>query len=620
MKSIMYLLIFIPFIGLGQTISTFAGTGVSGYGGDGLIATNAKFGIFGGIACDINNNYLYIADGNNNRIRKVDMITNIITTIAGTGTSGFSGDDSLAINAKLNSPNNVAVDKYGNVYINDAGNNRIRKIDTFGIITTYAGTGYSGDTGDNGPATAATFYSIIGIATDDTANLYLCDPINNKIRKIQFATNIITTVIGTGVPGYTGDNGPATAADIHAGHDISIDHQGNMYIVDYDNYRIRKVTASTGIITTFAGNGAWAYTGDGILATNAPIDPNFVTTDFNGNVIISDFGNFRIRTINKLTNIISTTAGNGISGFYGDGGPATDAEFYYVYKTCFDNCGNLYIADGNNYRVRKITYPQALPTMTITASYDSFCAGNSVTLMSSYAATVPGTAGYQWIVNGSAVSGATSSTYNYNPASGDSVRCVLTFSSNCGGSVVSSNTVNMTLVSSITPTIALPTGIFYASAGTVITVNAVLTDTPISYLINWFNKGVWFAGTTTPWVTYTKTMAIDSITAHIAPSGFCYDSAVSSVEVVIDSVLGVQSVGIGMGVRLYPNPAHDVLELETSGNCCHWQIMDLPGRGILQGDIKGNRTKIDIERLPAGVYVVRIDGIVAGRFVKLSEP
>ena len=159
----MYLLIFIPFIGLGQTISTFAGTGVSGYGGDGLIATNAKFGIFGGIACDINNNYLYIADGNNNRIRKVDMITNIITTIAGTGTSGFSGDDSLAINAKLNSPNNVAVDKYGNVYINDAGNNRIRKIDTFGIITTYAGTGYSGDTGDNGPATAATFYSIIGI-------------------------------------------------------------------------------------------------------------------------------------------------------------------------------------------------------------------------------------------------------------------------------------------------------------------------------------------------------------------------------------------------------------------------------------------------------------------------
>jgi len=115
-------------------------------------------------------------------------------------------------------------------------------------------------------------------------------------------------------------------------------------------------------------------------------------------------------------------------------------------------------------------------------------------------------------------------------------------------------------------------------------------------------------------------MAIDSISAHIAPSGFCYDSAVSGVEVVIDSVLGVQGIGIGTGVRLYPNPAQDIIELETSGNCCHWQIMDLTGRGILQGDIKGNITKIDIERLPAGVYMVRINGIVAGRFVKLSEP
>ena len=619
----LYLVLLLLFWGefaCGQIITTIAGNGISGGGGDSVLATIAEIAQPDGIAVDEHNNII-IAERLYNKIRRVDGMTNIITTIVGTGVSGFYGDGGPADNCELSNCIYVSCGKNGSLYISDNGNRRIRVVDTLGIISTYAGTGASGDSGDYGAATSATFQSVTGTSIDTFGNLYIPDVVSNRIRKITYATGIITTVAGIGTPGFSGDGSVATAAAINGCQGLATDRAGNIYLADRNNFRIRKIDITTGIINTIAGTGgSAAYTMDSIPATDAPMDPWYIGIDNSNNIYVADFYNYRIRKIDALTGLIYTVVGNGTAGFMGDGGPAESAEINGTGTIVFDKCGNLYFPDVYNNRVRKVTIPQSPPTITITASDDSFCAGNSVTLLSSYTASVPGTAGYQWIVNSSPVSGATNSSYNYNPASGDSVRCVLTFTSNCGGAVVSSNTLNMTLVSSITPTIALPTGIFYASAGTVITVNAALADTPISYLINWFNKGVWFAGTTTPWVTYTKTMAIDSITAHIAPSGFCYDSAVSGVEVVIDSVLGVQSMAIGTGVRLYPNPAHDFLELETNGNCYQWQIMDLLGKAITQGDVKGIRTEINIERLPVGVYVIRIDGIVAGRFVKLSEP
>ena len=623
MKSICLIILLVcEFKVSGQIISTIAGNGVSGFGGDGIPATNSPLNGPVDIIFDKNNN-MYLSDCGNYRIRKIDAISGIISTIAGTGIAGYSGDGGLATNAQINQPTYMSIDSIGNIFFVDPYNNRIRKIDTSGIISTIAGNGTSGSSGDGGQATNATLFEIYGIANDSHGNLFMASSSGCKIRKVDIVSGIISTIVGTGACGFSGDGGAPVTSTLNYPHDIEFDRQGNYYISDYSNERVRKVDISTNVISTFAGMGAFAYEGDSVPATSTSINPWSTTADFEGNIYVADWGNFRVRIINYLNDSIYTTAGTGTSGFTGDGMSAIIAEIKHPYHVRIDKCGNLCIADGDNRRVRKVTIPQSPPTITITAADDSFCAGNSVTLMSSYTATVSGTAGYQWIVNGSVVSGATNSSYNYNPASGDSVRCVLTFSSNCGGAIVSSNTVNMTLVSSITPTIALPTGILYASAGTVVTVNAVLTDTPISYLIYWFNKGVWFATTTTPWVTYTKTMAIDSISAHIAPSGFCYDSAVSGVEVVIDSVLGVQGIGIGTGVRLYPNPAHDVLVLETNGlqsGLHQWQIMDLLGRGMLQGKVTGNGTEIDIERLPAGVYVVRIDEIVAGRFVKLSEP
>ena len=612
---IVLLLLFCSEFAFGQVITTVAGNGINGFSGDGNPATNASISGILGITLDKYNN-IYIADRMNNRIRKVDVATGIINTIAGTGIAGFGGDGGLADTARFNEPGFLAFDSIGNLYISDYSNHRIRKIDTNGFISTYAGTGASGGYGDYVPASSATFISVGGIATDVNGNLYITDISDYKIREIEFSTSIIHTVAGTGIAGFTGDGDLAKTATIDFVHDLTVDRIGNIYLADETNQRIRKITSGTGIINTIVGTGAFAWTGDSLPATLSPINPYSVAVDEFGNVFIADSYNNRIRKMNFLTNILTTIAGNGTAGFLGDGESADSAEFNNLGHVCFDNCGNLFIVDGDNFRIRKVTIPQPPPTISITASDDSFCAGNSVTLMSSYAASLPGTAGYQWIVNGSEVSGATNSSYNYNPASGDSVRCVLTFASNCGGAIVSSNTVNMTLVSSITPTIALPTGFIYASAGTVITVNAALTDTPISYLINWFNKGVWFAGTTTPWVTYTKTMAIDSITAHIAPSGFCYDSAVSGIEVVIDSVLGLQHVMAGTGVRFYPNPAHDVLAIVSGNSMQTIELMNVYGKVVEQLNVSGNNKSINVKELPTGLYFVQVDGVMAGKFLK----
>ena len=330
------------------TITTIAGTGERGFGGDGGPAIQAQLDAPTGVAVDGEGN-LYIADRDNSRIRKVDSI-GTITTIAGGG--GFGEDGGPATQARLNLPYGVAVDSAGNLYIADTNNDRIRKVDSAGTITTIAGTGEQGFGGDGGPATQARLNYPYGVAVDGAGNLYIADQYNNRIRRVD-STGTITTIAGTEKRGFSGDGGPAIQAPLFLPTGVAVDGAGNLYIADQYNHRIRKVD-STGTITTIAGTGERRFGGDGGPAIQAQLDePTGVVVDGAGNLYIADLANHRIRKVDS-TGTITTIAGTGERGFGGDGGPATQARLNYPYGVAVDGAGNLYIADLANHRIRKV--------------------------------------------------------------------------------------------------------------------------------------------------------------------------------------------------------------------------------------------------------------------------
>jgi trimeric autotransporter adhesin len=293
----------------------------------------------------------------------------IITTIAGDGNAGFSGDGGLATEAELDTPVAVILDEAGNFYIADRHNNRIRKVITpTNVITTVVGSGLppgnGGFSGDNGPATAARLNHPIGLALDKAGNLYIADALNNRIRKIISATGVITTVAGDGSMAYGGDNGLATNAQLQPS-DVVVDDEGNLYIADANNNRIRKIIVATAIITTVAGSGATGhgnggFSGDGGLATAAQLNyPVRIALDGEGNLYVADADNNRIRKVIVATGVITTVAGSGPpgfanGGFSGDGGPATSAQMDFPAGIAIDALGNLYIADNANNRIRKV--------------------------------------------------------------------------------------------------------------------------------------------------------------------------------------------------------------------------------------------------------------------------
>ena len=367
----------------GQIITTVAGgvIGHGGYWGDGGPATAAQISLFGSLAVDANGN-IYIADGGNQRIRKVDAITGIITTVAGTGVAGYSGDGLLATNAKLNAPNEVSVDGNGNIYISDVNNYRIRKVDmASGIITTFAGNGTNGYSGDGFPATAAEINGGF-TAWDAFGNMYLDDGANYRIRKIDPIGNI-STIAGIGTGGCTSDGAPATSAIISGGS-IGTDGLGNVYYTTWDSCTsVHKINISTGITTRVAGKSdhiGSPYSGDGILATSCHIYPFGTVVNGIGEIYIADYINQRIEKVDTF-GIIHTIAGTGVSGFSGDGGLATSAKISYPENVAVDICGNVYIADFNNARVRKVTQPPILiiPTIVL-AGVITASAGTSVTV------------------------------------------------------------------------------------------------------------------------------------------------------------------------------------------------------------------------------------------------
>jgi trimeric autotransporter adhesin len=387
-------------VGPDGVLTVIAGNGLPGFEGDGGPATSAQFNYVHGLAVDGAGN-LYIADTNNNRIRKITP-GGVITTVAGKGTWGASGDGGPAVSAQLAGPRGLAVDAAGNLLIADSGNNRIRRVSPAGIITTIAGTkgGIGGDggsataaelnypvaiavhpngnlfiadrynhrvrmvnaagvistiagstagfDGDGGPAPQAKLFDPRGVAVDAAGNVYIADAGNNRIRMVDNA-GIIRTVVGSASAGFSGDGGPAALAQISLPVELAVDERGNLLIADRGNFRVRQVN-SEGIITTVAG-----INDDGGLATSAQLNyPNGVAADAAGNIFIADTDSQRIRRI-SADGIITTVAGNGAAGFRGDGGPATSAQLNYPSAVAVDAFGNLFIADTRNQRIRKVT-------------------------------------------------------------------------------------------------------------------------------------------------------------------------------------------------------------------------------------------------------------------------
>jgi type IX secretion system substrate protein/carboxypeptidase family protein len=274
--------------------------------------------------------------------------------VAGTGVAGYSGDGGPASAAQMNRPVVIAFDVIGNMYIADAGGNRIRKIDPFGIITTVAGNGVAGFSGDGGPATAANLNRPEFVRVDAAANIYISDMSNYRLRKVNVA-GIITTIAGNGSPGATGDGGPATAASISPA-DVAFDTKGNLLVCDYDGNRVRRIDAS-GIITSIVGNGSPTYAGDGGPATAASIHgPCTLCFDLTGNLLIADWWNYVVRKIDT-SGVITTIAGTGVSGYSGDNGPATSAQLSSPDGLITDSSGNIFISDQGNYRIREIVVP-----------------------------------------------------------------------------------------------------------------------------------------------------------------------------------------------------------------------------------------------------------------------
>lgn len=341
-------------------VTTIAGSSVAGYSGDGGNANSALFNNPSALALDATYTNLYISDQSNNCIRKIKLNTNVITKVAGSGTSGFAGDGSAALSAQLNSPAGIAVNAAGDIFISDKGNNRIRKVTVSnGNISTIAGTGVAGFSGDGLVATNAKINNPAGIALDGAGNIYFADRSNSRIRKITITNGYISTIAGNGNTTFGGDGGLATAAAIKTPNNIVLDAATPTAIYVSDgNFRIRKINLADNKISTLAGTGIRGYSGDGAAALNAMLSfvsfgaiNNSISIDATGNIFFAD-GSNRIRRINKATSIITTIGGNNSYG--GDGGLAANALLKNPGGIAVDASGNIFIADFNNHRIRRV--------------------------------------------------------------------------------------------------------------------------------------------------------------------------------------------------------------------------------------------------------------------------
>lgn len=594
-----------------QTITTIGGTGslvCSGDNGPATVAgiTNPTYGAFDG-----SGNYIF-CDYNAKRIRRIDP-SGIITTIAGNGLGTYTGDGSVATATGIDRPHSVKLDTLGNLYITQHNNNVIRKVDiSSGIITTIAGTGLGTFSGDGGPATAASLWDPQDVAIDKWGNLYIADMYNYRVRKVD-AMGIITTVAGTGVMAFGGDGGPATDAQLAFPGGVAVDDTGNLYVADASSFscRVRKINTS-GIITTIAGNGGSTYAGDGVPATLASMAPFTVALDAHNNIFISDRYNHRVYKVDNITGLFYCIAGNGLADDGGDGGLATSASLHTPTGVAIDKCDNVYIPTigditipSTGRRIRKITYSTAsIADIGISVfPNDSVCAGTVVTYTASV--TSGSTGGYQWYKNSVAITGATNVTYTYTPTGGDDIYCVYTGIDVCSFSgMPSSNVVHMVVTPLALPTITL-TGPASATIGSTVTVNATVSGTGSSYTIKWYKNSALFNTSTVPITTYVKATGTDVIAAKVSSTDVigCYDTTTSDGYTILVGPNEVGNKGIlPLALAIHPNPANDVLYID--GEVSTYRVLSVVGAVLLEEHAAKPVSSIGLSLLAPGMYIL----------------
>jgi len=610
MKQVSLLLCCIAFFHVSrcQTITTIGGTGSGGFSGDGGPATLASIAGAWGVCLD-ETGLLYVVDGNNYRIRTINS-SGIINTFAGSYDTTYSGDGGPATAAGIK-PRDVASDGNGNTYLACQNHNRVRMVNSAGIITTLAGNGGAGYSGDGWPATAAQVGGASRVATDKRGNIYIAHA--SVLRRVD-AAGIITTVAGSSASGFGGDGGPATAALFNSITGIALDDTGNIYVMDGANYRIRKIDLD-GIVTTIAGTGSASYSGDGGPASVAGVPGGgHLAIDALNNIYLSDVSTHRVRKI-STGGIISTIAGTGVAGFSGDGGPAILAQLWNPYGIAVDSTGNVYLGVASNLRVRMIDYNNNMPAFSGGHSQAlAVCENSGATSLAALLTVTDADAGQPltWVLstapaNGTAVvSFAATSTggavipsgVSYTPAAGFWGNDTFTVRIDDGITAYKS-----TIYVMVAPFHAGPlSGPDSVCTGGVVTIAGSATGGVWSSsnpsVASVSTGGVVTAtGTGTAIISYTVTNACGTITATHPFKVFYTPECPTAVnECTLSDVANV-----------FPNPCSSELHVAVRQKA-YVKLVDVTGREVARAVVDENHSTISLAGVPPGMLFVIVTG------------
>ena len=554
----------------------------------------------------------------------------IVITVAGNNTMGNTGDGGPAINASVDRVGGIVLDAMGNLYISTW--TKIRKVNPIGIISTFAGTGTNGFAGDGGFAINAKFNGPNGLCFDPSGNLLVADGGNNRIRKIDPA-GIITTIAGNGISGYSGDGGPAVNAQLSTPAGIKTDGAGNIYFLDWGNNCLRKIDPS-GIITTIAGTGSPTFSGDGGLATSAGMDPYGLEIDAIGNIYIGT-GNFRVRKINT-SGVISTYAGNGTLGYSGDGGPALNAQFRTPSTVAFDTNGNLFIGDGNSYVVRKVGLClPPLPEICM-VQVDSLSENNIIywdkslyTLADTFY-IYRDTANDNYALIGkvpyATLSMFTDTVRSLYAANGDpnasSWRYKISYAGPCGASRVVSQMspwhqtlfminsgssfvwTHYQIEGKPLPVSGLQNYLFKRdnnSTGNYLTIQALSASSTMYTDVQYFSYVA-----TANWRVETNWTTVCTPTMRYGNDEIFGAIVKSRSNVRNNRMIGVNEINQNNRLLIYPNPANNELTISSTQTIKSLQVMSVTGEVILVFKPNSNKTQINISSLSDGIYVLRV--------------